>query len=384
MKTVIVSGALANKTGQGGESWVRLNWLLGFRDLGWDVHFIEEIARESCVDDIGKPTTFAASSNRAYFERVTREFGFENCATLICQGGAEFFGADVAQLATLAARADLLVNIGGHLRYEPVFTRVRCRAYVDIDPGFTQFWTAQGNPGAHLDGHDLFFTIGENIGSPDCPIPTCGRRWLPTRPPIALHAWPVVTAPRFENFTTVASWRGPFGPVVFDGVTYGLKVHEFRKVLALPRQTGQRFTIALNIHAGDEKDRLALLDHGWELQEPSATAGNPQAFREFVQHSGAEFSVAQGIYVQTRSGWFSDRTAAYLATGKPALVQETGFSRHVPVGDGLLSFRDPIEAADGATRVATNYDRHCRAARRIAEEFFDARRVLSRFLEHLP
>lgn len=384
MKTVIVSGALANKAGHGGESWVRLNWLLGFRELGWEVHFIEEIARESCVSEAGKPATFAASANRAYFERVTQEFGFGDSATLICNNGAEFFGADAAQLATLAARTDLLVNIGGHLRYEPVFARVKRRAYVDIDPGFTQFWTAQGNPGARLDGHDAFFTIGENIGSDDCLIPTCDRHWVATRPPVALKAWPVARSPQFEGFTTVASWRGPFGPVEFGGVTYGLKVHEFRKVLAVPQRSGQRFTIALNIHPGDEKDRRALDENSWEILDPSATTADPQAFREFVQDSGAEFSVAQGIYVQTNSGWFSDRSAAYLASGRPALVQETGFNRYLPVGEGLLSFHNLDEAATGARRIAADYTRHCRNARMIAEEYFDAARVLPRFLEHLP
>jgi len=384
MKTVIVSGALANKAGQGGESWVRLNWLLGFRELGWDVHFIEQIARETCVDAAGKPAAFAVSVNRAYFEQVTQEFGFADSATLIYDGGAEFFGASASQLATLAARTDLLVNIGGHLLYEPVFAGVRRRAYVDIDPGFTQFWTAQGNPGAHLAGHDVFFTVGENIGSDDCPIPTCDRRWLATRPPIALHAWPVVSAPQCDRFTTVASWRGPFGVLEFGGVTYGLKVHEFRKVIALPRRTGQRFAIALNIHPGDGKDRDALDDHGWNILDPAATTSDPCAFRRFIHRSGAEFSVAQGIYVQTGSGWFSDRTAAYLATGKPALVQDTGFSRHLPTGEGLLAFRNEDEAAAGAAGIATHYERHCRAARRVAEEYFDARRVLSRFLQQLP
>lgn len=383
MKTVIVSGALANKCGHGGEAWVRLNWLLGFRELGWEVHFIEEIARESCVDVAGRATTFSASVNRAYFERVTREFDLGASATLIYDGGAEFFGVDAAQLATLAARTDLLVNISGHLRHPPVFEHVRQRAYVDIDPGFTQFWTAAGNPGARLDGHDLFFTIGENIGAPDCPIPTCGRRWLPTRPPVALREWPVVASPQLDRFTTVASWRGPFGPVTFGGVTYGLKVHEFRKFIALPQRAGLRFEIALNIHPADGNDLAALRSHGWEIKAPCGVAGDPLAFREYVQRSGAEFSVAQGIYTQTGSGWFSDRTAAYLAAGKPALVQDTGFSRNIPTGEGLLAFRTLDEAADGAARIAADYARHCRAARALAEEHFAAPRVLARFLANL-
>jgi len=383
MKTVIVSGALANKPGQGGEAWVRLNWVLGFRELGWKVYFIEEIASAACRDTEGRAVVFAASVNRAYFERVIRDFGLEGSASLICDQGAEIFGADAKQLANLAARSELLVNISGHLRYEPVFARVKRRIYVDIDPGFTQFWTAQGNSGAHLEGHDQLFTIGENIGLPDCPIPTCGRHWLHTRPPIVLSQWPVVTSPHLDRFTTIANWRGPFGPVTFAGTTYGLKVHEFRKILSLPQRTGQRFGMALNIHPADGRDLDALSKAGWEIENPVSAAGDPNKFRDFIQRSAAEFSVSQGIYAQTRSGWFSDRTAAYLATGKPALVQDTGFSRHLPVGDGLVPFHTVEEAANGAIRIAADYTRHCHAARAIAEEHFDSRRVIARFLENI-
>src|SRR5262249_25205339 len=141
------------------------------------------------------------------------------------------------------------------------------------------------------------------------------------------------------RFTTIANWRGSFGPVQFGDRTYGLKVHEFRKFIELPRRCRERFEIALSIYPGDQKDLEALKASGWRIVSPRAVAASAGDFRRYIQESDAEFSVAQGVYVQTNSGWFSDRTAHYLASGKPALVQETGFSRHVPVGEGLLSFR---------------------------------------------
>ena len=378
---IIVSGALANKHRHGGEAWVRLNWLLGFRALGFDVHFIEQIAGESCVDVRGESTSFATSANLAHFRSVTAEFGIEDRATLICDGGAEIFGLGKSGLADFARGTDLLVNISGHLTFPPVFERVKRRAYVDIDPGFTQFWHAAGNKGARLDGHDCFFTVGENIGAADCTIPTCGIEWRKTRPPVLLEHWPRAGVVGFDRFTTVASWRGAFGPVRFGDATFGLKVHEFRKFIELPRRTGHRFGIALDIHPSEEKDIAALRANGWQLDDPLRSAGTPCAFRTYIQNSSAEFSVAQGIYVQTNSGWFSDRTAHYLASGRPALVQETGFSPNIPCGAGLLAFRTFDEAVAGAAAITGDYQKHCRAARALAENVFDSRRVLRQFLD---
>jgi hypothetical protein len=182
------------------------------------------------------------------------------------------------------------------------------------------------------------------------------------------------------RFTTIASWRGPFGPVQHGGRTFGLKVHEFRKFFELPRRSDQAFEIALNIHPADEKDLRLLREHGWHIVNPQDVAAGPAEFRRYIQQSDAEFSVAQGIYVDTNSGWFSDRTVRYLAAGKPALVQETGFSDNLPVGEGLLSFRTLEEAAAGAKCIAGDYERHSRAARRIAAEHFDSDKVLGRLL----
>ena len=253
--------------------------------------------------------------------------------------------------------------------------------YFDDDPGFTQFWHDAGSAGPRLDGHDFYFTVGANVGTPGCPIPTGGIRWRPTQPLVVLDQWPVSREGSPDRFTTVASWRGAYGPVEYRGQKYGLKVHEFRRFVELPRRVAQTFEIALDIHPDERADLDLLARNGWRLADPREVAADPDAYRRYVQTSGGEFSAAQGVYVQTGSGWFSDRTACYLASGKPALVQDTGFGRGLPVGEGLVPFRTPDEAAAGAARIAADYAAHARAARALAEEYFDSDKVLARLLD---
>ena len=381
METLVVSGAIANKHLNGGEAWVRLSWILGLRRLGFDVWFVEQIDEATCVDATGAPAPFAQSENRRYFEQVVERFGLGGRASLLYEGGREAAGVSLEELLPVAQEARLLVNVSGHLDLEPLMSRLRRKAYVDLDPGFTQFWHADGTGGARLEGHDVHFTVGENIGRAGCPIPTCGLDWKAVRPPAVLDEWPVADAGDADRFTTIGAWRGAFGPVEFEGHTYSLKVHEFRKVIELPRRSQQRFEIALDIHPGDERDRAALEANGWTLVDPRATVPGPLEFRDYVQRSGAEFSVAQGIYVETNSGWFSDRTVRYLASGRPVLVQDTGFSANLPVGEGLLAFTDLDGAVQGAERIAADYEHHRGAARAVAEKHFDSDIVLPRFLE---
>jgi hypothetical protein len=380
MSRVIVSGAIANRCRSGGEAWVRLNWVLGLRRLGCEVYFIEEIERNNCLDSSGEVTEFENSLNRRYFDSVVRQSDLSESAALVYEGGESTSGLSYAELLDLAEVSDLLVNISGHLTLEPLMRRLRRKTYIDVDPGFTQFWHAAGNAGARLAGHDYYFTVGENIGTPACRVPTGGLQWRAIRPPIVLNEWPMVNERDGSRFTTVATWRSPYGPIQHEGKTLGLKLHEFRKFIGMPERSPHTFEIALDIHPADGRDLQALRSHGWQIADPRAVAGDPSAFRRYVQCSGAEFSVAQGVYVETRLGWFSDRTAAYLASGKPALLQDTGFSRNYPVGEGLIPFTTLEQALDGAGRIARDYEQHASAARSLAEEYFDSDRVLERFL----
>lgn len=375
---LVVAGALANKPGNGGEAWVRMEWVAGLRRLGFDVWFLEQIDRGNLLD--GADRSGGRPAPTAFFEEVVRRFGLEDRAALLDDRGRGVVGQDARTLEEVAAEAALLVNISGNLSVQPLFDRFRRRAFVDLDPGYTQLWHTAGLDEARLPGHDLFFTVGLNIGSTGCTIPDGGIHWRPLPPPVLLDEWPV-RGDADPRFTTVASWRGSFGTLEHEGRTLGSKAHEFRRFLELPRHVPAPLEIALDIHPGDRRDLVALQEHGWRIVDPTGVASSPDAYREYIQGSGAEFSVAQGMYVATGSGWFSDRTARYLASGKPALVQDTGFSVHYAGDQGLVAFRTLEEAAAGARRIARDYEAHCAAARELAEAQFDSDAVLGALVD---
>jgi hypothetical protein len=380
MTTVVVAGALANKHRHGGSIWVRMSWAEALRSLGFDVLFVEQIAARDCVDAAGAPAPFASSANAATFRAATEAFGFAGAAALIHADDGQTIGIERDELLERIGDAALLVNISGHLRWGPALARAARRVYVDLDPGFTQVWQATGGDAAGLEGHELHFTVGANVGTAACSLPTGGVRWRAIRQPVVLERWPAGTDAGFSGFSTVASWRGAYGRPVWQGRAYGLKVHEFRRFADLPRLTGLPFAIALDIHSADGADAERMRTGGWQLVDP-AVVRDVNGFRDFVCASGAEFSAAQGIYVETCSGWFSDRTVRYLAAGRPALVQDTGFSDHLPTGTGLVAFRDFEEARAGAHAIAADYERHREAARQIAQDWFSPARALAPLLE---
>lgn len=256
----------------------------------------------------------------------------------------------------------------------------RPRIFLDVDPGYPQMWRMLGLADV-LSGYDRFVTLAANIGQADCAIPDCGLGWIATPPPVALDHW--TPGPSGHAFTTVATWRNPYGTVAYEGVSYGSRVHEFRKFMELPRLVDAQFELALDIEAAEVDDLRALERNGWRLVDPREVAATPDAYRDYVRASRAELCVAQNMYVATTSGWLSDRSVCYLAAGKPVLAQDTGFSRHYPVGEGLLAFATLEQAAAGVREIEANYELHSRAARALAEEHFDAGKVLGRLLERL-
>ena len=284
MRNAIVSSVIANKPLNGGNAWVVLSWALGLKRLGLNVHVVEQIQREHCINAVGERTSFETSVNLAYFRHVAGQFGL--AATLVLEPDKQTCGTCYEELRELVNRTDVLVNITGHLTGE-LFTRdIKRRVYLDLDPGFTQYWQVQGCDEARLAGHDFYFTIGENIGAPDCTIPQGDIPWHVTRQPIVLDEWgisaqsDVTSQTDVARFTTIATWRGPYGPVEYGGKTFGLKVHEFRKFLALPARTPQTFEIALDIHPAETQDLRALAQYGWHLSDPKQVACDPFTFRQ--------------------------------------------------------------------------------------------------------
>lgn len=367
---VIVGGAIANKAGNAGEAWVRLSWAEGFAELGFDVLLLEQL-------ESGAPL-----GARQWFAHVMGAFGWSNrSALLLPGGGTDGLGLDAVEAAV--ASASMLVNISGHLAPSGLVAGVPLKVFVDIDPGFTQLWAATGVRATRLDGHDVYLTIGENIPSGVTWLPSLGLEWWPTRQPVVLNQWAAQDLVPIDRLTTVGNWRGPYGSIHYEGRSLGLKVHEFRKFLTLPgrvrRELGAAtptFELAVAFHDADGRDRDRLIDLGWLVTDPAELVATPAAFADYVRSSPAEFSVAQGVYVESGCGWFSDRSVRYLASARPVIVQETGFSKAIPTGLGVLPFESLDDAAAAVCDLVERYPLHCAAARQLAEEHFDARSIL--------
>jgi hypothetical protein len=382
MATILVGGSVAQRPGSGGHTWVFLQYLLGFRRLGHDVVLVDRLDPDMCRDASGQPCTPEDSENVRYLAAVMERFGLGERWAVLVDGGARSLGMSRAALDRAAGAAALILNVNGFVDDPGVMARPGLRAYLDIDPGFGQMWRALGLHDMFA-GHDAYVTIGERIGAADCTVPACGLDWITTPQPILLDEWELRPPHPGGAFTSVASWRGPFAPIEFEGITYGLRVHEFRRFAALPQRAHERFEVALDIHEAETADLELLAQNGWRLADPAVVAGDPLAYREYVEGSKAELMVAKGMYVQSRSGWVSDRSICYLAGGRPVVAQETGFSELYPAGSGLLAFTDLDGAVAAVEAVAGDYERHCRAARALAEEHFDSDRVLRRLLEEL-
>lgn len=364
---ILFSGMVAGDPEQGGASWSILQYLLGFRALGHEVRLVEPVDR---LD----PRVVA------YFEQLVADFGLEGEAALLVRGSQVTAGALYKELVRWAGETDVLVNVSGMLRDEELIGPPPLRVFLDLDPAFNQVWAAQGiEMGFGL--HNRFATVGLGLGEPECPVSTGGREWIKTLPPVFLPRWQRATASG-TAWTTVGNWRG-YGSVEWEGRRYGQKAHSLRKLLDLPRLTGEHLAPALAIHPDEDEDLAALREHGWELLEPVALAGSPARYADFVRGSKGEIGIAKEGYVASRSAWFSDRSACYLACGRPVVAQDTGFPAYLPTGEGLLAFTTAAEAAAALDAVSADYVRHARAARALAEDLFDSRRVLTRLLDRV-
>ena len=334
---IVVAGNTAGRERTGGHLWALAQWALGLEAAGART----TVAPAATADALRPIAAFGAPAEDAASAGVLNAMGF--------------------------LERDVLASAGP-------------RVFLDLDPGYPQMWHELGLADL-LAGHDRFVTVGANVGRAGCAIPDCGVEWIHTPPPVDLGAW--TPAPAGRAFTSVATWRNPYGTVAFNGMTYGSRVHEFRQFMELPRLVDAELELALDIDAAETRDLKALEANGWRLVDPRRVAGTPQAYRDYVRGSRAELCVAQQMYVATRSGWLSDRSVCYLASGKPVLMQDTGLADRYPIGEGLLTFSTLEEAAAGVEEIERDYARHSAAARALAEDCFDARTVAGRLLERL-
>ncbi len=376
---ILLSGMIAADPYQGGATWAVLQYLLGFKRLGHEVWFVEPLT-EGRLQPKGAP--LACSANAAYFNQVIGDFGLEGDSALLLAGTHETIGLPYERLCQVARRADVLLNISGMLADETLTRHVPLRVYLDLDPGFNQLWHAGQGIDMRFAGHSHFVTVGQAVGQPDCVVPTCGLPWITTPQPIVLEHWSVADRIVYDAFTTIGNWRA-YGSIEHEGVFYGQKAHALRQFITLPTLTREKFVLVFAIHPDERKDLAALASNGWQLLDPARVVPTPESYRRFIQGSKAEFGIAKSGYVAARCGWFSDRSVSYLASGRPVIAQETGFSRFLPTGKGLLAFETSDEVLASIESVNCDYADHARAARAMAEEHFDSDRVLPRLLQRI-
>ena len=376
---IVFSGMIAADPYHGGATWAVLQYIIGLKKLGHEVLFIEPMKANS---QRPPKVALAASDNVAYFREVTRQFGIERTSALLIEGGKITVGIAYDDLVRFAKRADLLINVSGMLTDRTLLDAIPRRVYLDLDPAFIQVWHHAYGIDMRFAAHTDFVTIGQRIGLSDCPVPTCGLRWLKTQQPVVLDEWPFSEPRESADFTTVGNWRG-YGSVEFDGRHYGQKAHSLRQFMALPRFTKEKLAPALAIHPAEECDLAALAENGWTIQDPGRVASSPSKYRSFIQQSKGEIGIAKSGYAASRCGWFSDRSGCYLASGRPVIAQRTGFEEFLPTGSGLFAFDTMDEILAAIEKLRGDCGRHARAARAIAEEHLDSDKVLPRLLDQI-
>jgi hypothetical protein len=354
----------------GGVTWCSLMYLLGLRALGHEVFYIEDTG-ECVYDPVQNTRATDPAYGTSYIHAALEPVGLGDCWTFVNYDGS-YHGRRAEDVRRYCADADLFVNLsGGSWFWRDEYATIPRRIFIDSDPAFTQLAIAKAEPWyvEFFKQFDCLFTFGSNIGTPASAVPTDGWTWHKTWQPVTLDDW-ITTAPYEDFFTTVMTWQIES----FTDVG-GNKDQEFMKFIELPSRTTQPFKLAVN-------GPTTLLEaHGWDTLNAMRVSRTPQQYRSFIHGSKAEFGIAKHTYVATRSGWFSDRTECYLASGRPALVQDTGWTAHLPSGDGLLAFATPDEALAGIDRINSDYRHHAKAAVELSREHFSADGVLSRLLE---
>ena len=376
LRIVLANGSLA-KYPQGGGHWtVFLQYLHGLDALGHDLFWLELLKSTGNKERDRKLV-------RIFLARLS-SYGFaERCAVLIFERevaeatleSAEAYGVPKKQVETIIRSSDLLWNFCCTLR-QPFLSLFKYRALIDLDPGMVQVPELSGH--FAIDDNHTLLTVGSKMGEPDCRVPTSGRTWHRFMPFLHLPSWQTASDPGDRTpFTSVTQWT-------WEEVWYQEKIYSaskrraFLRYLEMPQRAGRSFELAANIHPRDiTGDRELLLQNGWRLAHPHRVARSPALYKDYLRRSRAEFSCAKPIYRELKTGWFSDRSACYLATGRPVLAEDTGFSEHLPTGLGLLSFTCLDQALAGVAEIDSRYLQHARAARELAEEYLTSQKWLS-------
>ena len=363
-----------------GVTYQFLHYLLGLRRLGYDPYYIEDSGRwvyDPKLNDLSPD----ASGNIQTVVPVLEAHGFgDHWAFRGNYPDGRCYGMSEADILRLYGEADAFLNVTGAQELRDEHLRCPRRIYVESDPFASQVKVAQGDRGmiATLDAHDTLFTFGENLGAPDCDVPIDRFTWLPTRQPVALDLWQGAPASSEARYTTITTWHNKGKDIMFRGERYyWTKDREFEKFLDLPHKRAVGFELAAGV---DDDVRQRLVGHGWHQTHSVEVSQIVDRYRDYIRHSRGEFTVARDQYVRPRTGWFSDRSACYLAAGRPVITQETGFSKFIPSGRGLFGFTTMEDILDAVDAIESDYEAHCRAAREIASEYFGAEKVIGRLM----
>lgn len=373
--TIIFSGTIG-RSGLGGQAWATLQYLLGLRALGHEVVYLEDCGDTTFVWDWEKAEwNYGLDYPAAYVHACLAPFGFGEQWIYRTNAGSR--GMPLERFRDICARADLLVMRAVPLWvWRPEYDLPRRRAFIDVDPGFTQISIANGDQGiaAGIARCERRFTVGQRLGASDCPVPLDGGPWLKTLPPVFLPEWPVPDIAA-THFTSIMRWQG-FRDASHGGKSFGQRDKEFPKFMDLPSLTSQKFRLALMGTKTEE-----LLQHGWEVAPGEVISRTPETYRRFIQQSRAEFGVPKHGYVETHGGWFSDRSVCYLASGRPVMVEDTGLTDWLPIGNGLMIFHDLDSAREAVEKINADYVHHRHAAWTLAKNYFATEHVLPKFLE---
>lgn len=375
---VVVAGLLAQYP-MGGMAWHYLQYLIGLKRLGHDVYYLEDTGQWP-YNPVEDGTGTDCEYNVAYLNDLMASVGLPGRWMYRFCWGPQWYGLDDNARAEVLESADLLVDVSGTLERPERYRHIPRLIYIDTDPVFTQIRLAKGQAdvAARVDVHDAHFSFGETLA--ECGIPT-DRRWRPTRQPIVLSEWDAPQEGR-DAFTTIMNWTS-YKTVEYEGRSFGQKDIELRRFIELPGRISPT-VVEIAMSSGKTKRvPRELLEHKrWRLVAPAAVCPDIAGYRSYIQSSMGEWTVAKNAYVEGRAGWFSERSACYLAAGRPVVTQSTGFEKVLPVGQGLLSFTSLEEAADAIHDVCADYSRHSDAARDLAHEYFDSDKVLSHLLEN--
>ncbi len=392
---------ILGRTPLAGVSWQVLHFLEGFRRLGHDVYYIEDTGGWAYnplqkKHDHESECSYARNCQYAvsYIAKLMSSFGLQDRWAYQSRVDGRVFGLSKTQVSGLLESADALINLTGSTQLLEEHTRVPVRIYLETDPVTRQIEVAHGDRKAIdlLEAHTHYFTYGENIGAPDCSVPLTGFHYHPTRQPIVLDWWtPEARLASELNdqanvracFTTIAKWRQPGKDIEWNGETYSWSKHvEFLKFIDLPRRSKEEFELALAWEdETDEEVIPQLTSYGWRVVDGISLSLDIGPYREYILGSRGEFTVAKDQNIRLRSGWFSDRSACYLAAGKPVVTQDTAFGNILPMDRGLFAFQSMEDILSAMDLIQSDYKRHCRAAREIAEEYFAAEKVLGSLTE---